>query len=365
MKSEKLPGSMKRIINLDVARTFAITTVVLCHAVELIYSMNLDGWLQASRLTKIFRTVAFTTGRLGVPIFLFLTGYLLLSRTYKSERDVKKFYKKNLLPIVLTTEIWIIIYNIFMSIYNNTNFSIILLVKQMLFLEKVNLMNTWYMPMIIGIYIVIPYLSNILHSFPLKTLKLPLFLVFIICFIMPTVNLILEVYGLELYSSILNISFLGGTYGLYIIVGYGLIHNKKLRNISTFSVIVLSIISFGLACAVQLFRYIRYMPYNIWYDSPFIFICSLFLFELFMRIKTEKLPNVVNTFFTYISKISLSIYFIHIIVEMLLQPYIQRLAISNFIKLFILFSISFIITILISWSTSKIKLVKNKVLLIK
>ena len=32
-----------RIIYLDIARTFAIIFVVLCHSVELIYKMNLQG----------------------------------------------------------------------------------------------------------------------------------------------------------------------------------------------------------------------------------------------------------------------------------------------------------------------------------
>lgn len=144
-----------RIIYLDIARTFAIIFVVLCHSVELIYKMNLQGWVSISLNARIFKTIVFTLGRIGVPLFLFLTGYLLLNRKYDNDADIKKFYKNNLLSLIVTTEVWILIYNIFLSLYNNKPFDTYSLIKEMLFLQKVPLMNMWYMPIIIGIYILL------------------------------------------------------------------------------------------------------------------------------------------------------------------------------------------------------------------
>ena len=95
----------------------------------------------------------------------------MLNRKYDNDDDVRNFYKKNLIPLILTTEIWIIIYNIFIVIYYNQKFDIYILIKEMFFVETVPLMNMWYMPMIIGIYIAIPYLSKIVHSFSLKSLN--------------------------------------------------------------------------------------------------------------------------------------------------------------------------------------------------
>lgn len=82
-----------RIIYLDIARTFAIIFVVLCHSVELIYKMNLQGWISISLNARIFKTIVFTLGRIGVPLFLFLTGYLLLNRKYDNDADIKNFIK--------------------------------------------------------------------------------------------------------------------------------------------------------------------------------------------------------------------------------------------------------------------------------
>lgn len=83
-----------RIIYLDIARTFAIILVVLCHSVTLIYKMNLQEWNLISLNAKIFKTIIFTLGRMGVPLFLFLTGYLLLNRKYDNDADIKNFIKK-------------------------------------------------------------------------------------------------------------------------------------------------------------------------------------------------------------------------------------------------------------------------------
>lgn len=356
--------SKNRIDYLDIARTFAIISVVLCHAVELIYNINVEGWLDLSIQSKIFKTIGFTVGRLGVPIFLFLSGYLLLNKKYDNDDDVKKFYKKNLIPLILVTEVWIIIYNLFISIYNNKNFDTYSLVKEMLFIEEVPLMNMWYMPMIIGIYIAIPYISKIVHTFTLKSLKYPMGLVFILTFIFPTINILLKTFKLEQYGNLLNLSFLGGIYGIYIISGY-LISNGIIKKVKTRWIIIMSIVFFVFSCGIQIYEYKHNIAYNIWYNSPFIFLCTFNLFELFTRINTEKMHTKFINIFTYISKISLAIYFIHIIVEMILSKYIKILKFSNPVKTLILFGISFIVSGLIIWLLSRVKLIKTKIFLIK
>ena len=114
---------LKRIKNLDIARTFAIISVLLCHAVEYIYILDMKNWVNATTISQIYRTVLFTIGRCGVPIFLFITGYLILSKKMETDDDVSKFYKRSFLPLLITTEIWIIIYNIFLAFYNKNGFA--------------------------------------------------------------------------------------------------------------------------------------------------------------------------------------------------------------------------------------------------
>ena len=70
---------------IDLARAIAILGIVLCHATEGIYSLNLDYMFGISTRSAAFAFSSFTVGRLGVLQFLMITGYLLLDREYDTE----------------------------------------------------------------------------------------------------------------------------------------------------------------------------------------------------------------------------------------------------------------------------------------
>lgn len=68
---------MKKDVHLETLRILAMATVVLCHAVEAVYRWDVKFISQLSTQSKVFAFAAFTIGRLGVPMFIFITGYLL------------------------------------------------------------------------------------------------------------------------------------------------------------------------------------------------------------------------------------------------------------------------------------------------
>lgn len=94
----------QRIQWIDMVRGIAILCVILCHVTENIYQLNVDSISLLDFPSKIFVFSAFTCGRLGVPLFLFISGYLLLDRHYGME-GCCKFWKKNLLSLLITVEI--------------------------------------------------------------------------------------------------------------------------------------------------------------------------------------------------------------------------------------------------------------------
>lgn len=69
--------NIKRIIFLDYIRSFAILCVLLMHTTERVYTLNAMTLAQESMHSRIFSVSLFTVGRLGVPIFFFLTGFLM------------------------------------------------------------------------------------------------------------------------------------------------------------------------------------------------------------------------------------------------------------------------------------------------
>lgn len=360
MKEEKQTEMIahKRIVNLDIERVLAIMCVVLCHSVELIYNMDFKAWTTLSSKAQIYRTIMFTIGRLGVPIFLLLSGYLLLSRKYENDEDIFKFYKKNLLSLLITTEIWTVIYNIFFCFYNKSSFNVTDFIKEAIFVKEVPIMNMWYMPMIIGIYIAIPYVSKVVKSFSIKALSIPMIAAFIIIFVFPTINVIIETKQYSKMRNIIDTSFLGGIYGIYMVLGF-FSQSNKLKKFSKKSLTLIMAFTFVCACWIQIYSLNRFKEYNIWYDSPFLLLCSTCLFELIMRIDTTRISEKIRNMFTYISKISFAIFFMHSIVELVLKDYIKLIPIANCLKLLILFVGSFSICVLMTWILNKIKIIRK------
>lgn len=350
-----------RVINYDIARTIAIICVVLCHSIQTAY-INMNTML-LSNISQIFRIMIFTIGRLGVPIFLFLTGALILKKEIENDYDVLKFYKKNLIPLLITVEIWNILYNIFLAILYKT-FDLKIFIYNILFFTYVNVPNMWYMPMILGIYLAIPFLAKIVKTFTIKTIKIPMLVVLTVTMLVPSLNVILNIFQLKNYSVILDISYLGGTYGLYIILGYYLTNNKLLKNIKSLWIWVSMVIAFVLTFFVQYISYKKNIDYDLWYNFITVLICGVCLFEIITRIKLNE-KNIFIKITRYISKISLGIFFMHEIFLKIFEKHIGILKVNNPIKTGIVFFISIFASIGSIYLFSKVKFIKEKFFLIK
>lgn len=361
LEKKKTPNTKKgRIEYLDVARTFAILCVVLCHCVEKVYGTSLTEWRNSSVSENIFSTIIFIIGRLGVPIFLFITGVLILNKKFENENDITTFYKKNLIPLIITAEIWTVLYVIIYSILFNQKFEILKLLKYMLFLDTITT-NIYYMPMIIGMYIALPFVSIILKKFSIKLLRIPLIITLAVSFGVPLLNVILKFLKIQTYKSFIDVSFLGGQYGIYIIFGY-LIGKGYLKKIKSIYLYIITISLFILTCEINIVMRNSQINYRVWYDSIFLLICAISLFELFTRIKiNDKMKKIT----LYISKISLGIYFVHIVLIEIQWKYISLMSIQKQYQLLVMFIGTCTISILSIVILSKVKFLKNKIFLIK
>lgn len=137
---------------------------------------------------------------------------------------------------------------------------------------------------------------------------------------------------------------------------------KKYNNIL---LIIIAIINFGITCILQYITYKKGMKYDVWYNFLTLFICGICIFELFIRVKNRKSKNNFIKATEYISKISLGIFFLHEIFLKLLIKYIEKLDLRNFIETIILFMLSLICSIIFIFITSKIKIIEEKIFLIK
>ena len=127
---------------------------------------------------------------------------------------------------------------------------------------------------------------------------------------------------------------------------------------------ITGIIAFGMTCFYQFWRYNAGRSGNVWYDFVGIFIISICLFELLSRLEIN-LNKHIEKIIIYLSKASLGIFFIHILVQDTLRKFISFESINNSVAVLILTMLELIISISIIAVIGKNKFIKNKMLLIK
>jgi len=348
----------RRNIKYDIIRTLAIFCVVLCHCAELIYNALLVT--NRTSLNGFFVLVFFTIGRLGVPLFLFLSGFLLLKKQMETDEDVLKFYKKNLLPLFIANEIWVILYNIYLSFTGTINVTIADVIQELLLLKSAPPLNMWYMPMILGMYLAIPFLAKIVKVFSRKSLWIGMSVVLIICFLIPSICHSMKFFNLDVsFNSILDLEFLGGLFGAYLILGYFIGNLEKLK-VKNWLIGIIGMLSFYIVL------YYEWKTCNcIWYDSIFLLISACSLFYLLLQINEKAISPKIGKVFTYLAKRGLAVFFIHIIILDILFQFILRWKLHNLILLLISFLLTSFLSIGVLALFRKREWIKKYVFMIK
>lgn len=133
---------MKRIYYFDVLRSLAIISVLLMHSLSPYFrDINQTSWHTINLINAIVRY--------SVPLFVMISGALLLSKT---SLQINTFIKKRFSRIVIPTLVWSLVY---IYLYRNSTLDIHVL-KQIL--NGPVYYHLWFMYMLISIYIAYPLL---------------------------------------------------------------------------------------------------------------------------------------------------------------------------------------------------------------
>ena len=277
------------------------------------YIISSDAILNYTLFSRIFQFVSLFIGRIGVPFFLMITGYLLLDRAYDDEK-VRRFWTKNCKGLIIVTVIWSLIYAIsityvsLFSVHVNT-------------IEAGNLFfsHMWYMPMIIGMYLSLPFVASALSHYKL------------LAFLLPFISLLFDMQGIKNINIQFCLGFSGGIYGIYIILGW-LVKKGQFKKYSSNKFRLLAIVSFLICVLFQYYAYIRGYPFLLWYEFPFILTGSLALFELCSRRKKVRGFKGVQ----FLSKYSFAVFLIHNLFRIPLLPLVVFLPFTEPVKAIIL-----------------------------
>jgi len=183
--------SKNRVEWIDLVRAIAILTVLYIHATDGIYIISSDAIMHYTLFSRVFQFISLFIGRIGVPFFLMITGYLLLDRSYNDER-VRKFWSKNCKGLIIVTILWTVIYAVSLQFVAVGSQSVN-------FTEAGNLFfsHMWYMPMIIGMYLSMPFVASALDNFKPETINQATIVFSLLAFAIPFITLLFDMQGIK------------------------------------------------------------------------------------------------------------------------------------------------------------------------
>lgn len=211
----KSVNGRERIFYLDFIRAIAIILVVLAHVTRQFYqNATLSSY-------KIFCSPFMDFAVLGVPLFLMISGALLLNRDYEIGSFLKKRYMRVLIPFLFWS-----IFTIFFKIVFEGQSSGPMSIMELFF----NLY--WFVWMILGVYLFIPVINSFIKEYGMKGIEYFL--------VIWAITMFLNTIGQYPFHN-LELSYFAGYLG-YFVLGYYL--SNKNFNISNKYVLIISLIIF-------------------------------------------------------------------------------------------------------------------------
>ncbi len=289
---------MKRTVWLDMLRIMACFAIILIHiSVHFYYSQHEDVHLAGIIWDSIVRW--------GVPIFIMISGTLFLNP--EKQINFNSLYNKYIYRLFIALVFWNTIYQgifecIVPCIINKEPF--ITYIPKLFELH----FHMWFMPMMIGIYIVIPLLKAIVNH-KLEKYFILLWLTYHFLHTITTLN----IPHRELAFSILDsfqINMIVG-YSGYFMFGYYLSKQNINKNL-----FIIAICTLFISIILTIIGTFYYNDERLWNGIPFniimlslsVFVCGKYLFSTYT---TNKQANKKTNILSLITPNIFGIYLIH------------------------------------------------------
>ena len=200
----------KRLEYIDLIKTLAIFAIITLHVFQV--------WKSGPQIKGIDIYALATVTRFGVPIFIMVSGALLLNKDIEIGPFLKKRVSRIIYPFVFCFLVYCIVFSIKEQSLQTTNFFAF----------------RWYFWMILGVYLAVPIINKFIQHASIKEIEY-----FISIFILAGIYYQITYYfGIEQFLDLgMFVSPLG-----YLVLGYYL--SKKEFNMSTNRIITIAILIF-------------------------------------------------------------------------------------------------------------------------
>lgn len=331
MNNDNLNSTVpKRIVWADLLRFVAIMMVICIHCSD---PFNVSPEARSNPEYNLWGSIYGAFLRPCVPLFVMLTGMLLLP----IQQDMGQFYKKRMMRVIVPFLIWSLLYNLFPLLTGIIGLNSSILTKMFAYAGEnpsqswesslhniymipfnfnVYTIPLWYIYMLIGLYLFMPFFSAWLKQATDKQMKVFLFIWGITLFL-PYCNEYISNYilGTCAWNNFGTLYYFAGFNG-YLLLGYYLNANNKLTIGKT---IILSVILFVIGYVITYigFRDMTSKP-NIseeqmelffLYCTPNVLLMTVAVFILVQKIQIHSL--FITSMLSNMTKCGLGIYMIH------------------------------------------------------
>jgi len=309
---ENLNHLKGRAFSVDLIRTIAMVGVILLHAsgqwlitskeMTQLTPLGITSWA----IVDFYQTI----GVIAVPLFLMLTGALLL-QPEKHYENLRVFFKKRWVRIGLPFFFWAAVYFVWDFYVQNLPFSLGVITQGIL---NGAYSQFWYIYVLVGLYLLTPLLRAFLASADRALIKYFATLWLIGAAILPFFSLLTP---FRLNSNVFVIS---GFVGFFVLGTY--LTTVKIRRSTLWIFMILGIALTTLGTYVLAVSGGAKMYFFQEYISPTVILAAVMMFLLLLNIKPLTVqkeinptkPSIGRKLTKVISKNTLGIFFIHVMV---------------------------------------------------
>jgi len=240
-----------------------------------------------------------------VPLFVMLSGALILNKDYELKEFLQKRFTRVLIPFVA----WTFIYLLFNHYYLGRTYTLSHVIGYFLF--KPVSYHLWFVFMIISLYLATPVLRRWLKSAPDK--EIIFFL--LICFIGALLNPFFKKWAGN--SLGFHLQFFMGYTGYYVLGYYMANRDFNLNALPATLMFITGFLGTALGTYWLTAKSGKFDAFFFEYLTPNVLLMSVGLFQLFkLQLNTKIFPS---AFSSIINETSLGIYFIHVMFLVILN----------------------------------------------
>lgn len=274
----------QRIFWMDFLRAIAISFVLLLHVVDPFLSLYRDQGNRLESITFLKLLFIHEFALIGVPFFLMLSGALILKQDLFNKKHLYR-----ILRLIFALIITYVVYQSFIFIFKGVYPMDVLKLSTGIFTGNyiVGWWGSWYLYVIISLYILAPFLFKLFSNLSDKELKTFLWLFFLISIVLNTFNGIFESTKTSfwIFPYIVPgvcLSSFSSSYLFYFILGYAIVRREFFKKISNLNLLLFFCCFLAFGIGIHYCWYLHNIIYGkgLEIETLTIFVMSLSFFYI-------------------------------------------------------------------------------------